>query len=162
MMRACSRSSRPRPRATGAGISQDESTGLIGPGAAYVFRHTGEARIQEARLTASNSNDGDRFGSSVALWGDALIVGAQSEDSAIGGVGAGEKNDDAYHSGAAYLFRRGASGWTETAYIKAPEPKVYEAFGASAAVYEDIIVIGAPVIDDISGPEFPGSVYIYQ
>ncbi len=42
---------------------------------------------QEAYLKASNTEANDRFGYSVALSGDTLVVGAFQEDSSAEGVG---------------------------------------------------------------------------
>ena len=60
---------------------------------------------QEAYLKASNSEAGDKFGASVALSGDALTVGAYSEDSNATGVDANQADNSANSSGAVYLFQ---------------------------------------------------------
>ena len=53
---------------------------------------------------ASNTGPGDEFGRAVALDGDALVVGAWSEDSGATGVGGNEADDSAAEAGAVYAF----------------------------------------------------------
>ena len=58
---------------------------------------------QQAYVKASNTGAGDRFGYSVAVDGDTVVVGARLEDSSSTGVGSAV-NDSASDSGAAYMF----------------------------------------------------------
>ncbi|MGE0762764.1 MAG: Calx-beta domain-containing protein [Bdellovibrionales bacterium] len=53
----------------------------VNSGAVYVYRRTGNTWVQSAYLKASNGKAGDLFGSSVAIDGDTLIVGAEEESS---------------------------------------------------------------------------------
>jgi hypothetical protein len=69
-----------------------------------VFRRTGTEWQQEAYLKASNTGAYDEFGSSVALWGDTLAVGAYLEDSGAQGMGGDQCNESALGSGAVYVF----------------------------------------------------------
>jgi hypothetical protein len=91
---------------------------------------------------ASNTGTDDEFGTSVAVWGDVLVVGAPSEDSCISNVN-GEPGDDACEeSGAVYVFRRDGSAWVQEAFLKVshaedPEPSDY--LGRSVAVWNDTI-----------------------
>ena len=48
-----------------------------GPGAAYVFRLHDGTWSEEQKLTAADGSDGDQFGSSVAIEGDVVVVGAR-------------------------------------------------------------------------------------
>jgi hypothetical protein len=58
------------------------------------------------RFLASNADEGDLFGQSVALSssGDLLLVGANGESSISSGLNGDEQNNDRGLSGAAYLF----------------------------------------------------------
>jgi hypothetical protein len=89
--------------AQGVDGNQDDNT-ATDSGAVYVFRRSGTAWLQEAYLKASNTGAGDIFGSSVALSGDTLAVGAYGEDSAAQGVGGNQDDDTASDSGAVYVF----------------------------------------------------------
>ncbi len=56
---------------------------------------------QQAYLKASNTGSGDRFGSSLAISGDTVVVGAPNEDSSATGVNGDQTNNLAPESGAA-------------------------------------------------------------
>src|SRR5439155_15553937 len=79
--------------------------------AAYVFIRNGTTWSQQAYLKASNTGVSDRFGHSVAVSGDTVVVGAYGEDSNATGVNGEQSNNCAGGSGAAYLFvRHGMAG----------------------------------------------------
>jgi hypothetical protein len=77
-------------------------------GAAYVFTRDGETWTQQADLKASNSSAKKSFGSSVAVSGDTLAVGAYFEESSTKGVDS-IADDKAKASGAAYIFNLSAA-----------------------------------------------------
>lgn len=112
-------------------------------GAAYVFTRTSGSWNQQAYLKASNAQSGDEFGSSVALSSDTLVVGASLEDSVASGVNGDQTNNSASGSGAAYVFTRSGTTWSQQAYLKASNPEVADNFGASVALSSDTVVIGA-------------------
>ncbi len=99
-------------------------------GAAYVFTRDGQGNwSQQAYLKASNTDRGDWFGCSVAISGDAIVVGA---------------SEKANRAGAAYVFTRDGQGnWSQQAYLKASNADVYDQFGDSVAISGDTIVVGA-------------------
>ncbi len=113
-------------------------------GAVYVFTHTGSSWTQQAYIKASNTGAGDQFGFSVALDGDTLAVGALVEDSNATGVGGNEADNSAAGSGAAYVFTRTGSTWTQQAYIKAFNTGGGDQFGISVALDGDTLAVGAP------------------
>ena len=132
--------------ATGVnGLQGDNSAGSSG--AAYVFVRAGGVWQQQAYLKPSNTGVGDQFGASVAMSGDTIVVGAPHEDSADAGVGADASDDSAPSAGAAYVFVRNGSSWTQQAYLKASNPDQDDAFGSSVGVFGDTIVVGAPQED---------------
>jgi hypothetical protein len=71
-------------------------------GAAYVFTRSNGIWSQQAFLKASNAEAGDWFGSSVALDGDTVVVGAPDEGSTATG---GQSNNDAIWAGAVYVWQ---------------------------------------------------------
>ena len=97
---------------------------------------------QQAYVKASNPAAGDRFGCAVAVSGDTVVVGANAEDSSSPGVN-GTPNESASNSGAAYVFVRSGSTWSQQAYLKASNPGVDDLFGTSVAVSGDTVVVGA-------------------
>ena len=87
----------------------------------------------------------DQFGTSVALVGDALAVGAPEEASSATGVDpvGGQGDDGAQYSGAVYVFVRHTVTWTQEAYIKASNTGVGDDFGHVVALTGDLLVVGA-------------------
>jgi hypothetical protein len=119
-------------------------------GAVYVFTRTGGVWSQEAYLKASNTDVGDIFGVSVALSGDTLVVGALGEDSAATGVNGNQADNNAFDSGAVYVFTRTGGVWSQEAYLKASNTDPGDRFGVSVALSGDTMAVGATGEDSIA------------
>lgn len=133
-----------REDSAATGVDGDESSnGAPGSGAAYVFARSGTAWMQEAYLKASASRDNNSFGLAVSLSGDKLVVGARNEDSPSTGVNASDLGFDAPDSGAAYMFLRQGSSWSQRMYLKASNTDPEDHFGSSVAISEGLIAVGA-------------------
>ncbi len=123
-------------------------------GAAYIFeRNEGGADNwgEVAKLVATDAQAGDLFGSSVAIVGDAVVVGAASDDAA--GPGAG----------AAYVFERGQGGadsWGEVKKLTASDAQAGDEFGWSVAVSGDTVVVGA--VSEDTGGDVAGATYVFE
>ncbi|HEU4328617.1 MAG TPA: hypothetical protein VFS21_36100 [Roseiflexaceae bacterium] len=113
-------------------------------GAAYVFVRSGTTWTQQAYLKASNRERGDFFGSSVAVSGDTVVVGANLEDSGATGVDGNQADNSSEDAGAAYVFVRSGTTWTQQAYLKASNTEAGDHFGSGVAVSGDTVVVGAP------------------
>jgi hypothetical protein len=113
-------------------------------GAVYVFKKSGSTWSQQAYIKASNAEEGDCFGSSVSLSGDTLAVGAPGEDSSAKGLNQDQSDNGASGSGAAYVFTRSASSWSQRAYIKASNTGMYDDFGRSVTLAGECLAVGAP------------------
>ncbi|CDT33958.1 Integrin alpha beta-propellor [Vibrio coralliirubri] len=153
-------------------------------GAVYIYRNLGSGWTQTAYLKASNADNGDRFGYSLALNNDGslLAVSAPTEDNSTTGilVDGSESSDSgtAFESGAVYLFDRTEEVWSQSAYVKASNTGQFDEFGRSIALSSDgltlavsaiaednaasgIITDGSEVID--TGTESAsGAVYIFN
>jgi len=112
-------------------------------GAAYVFVRSGTTWTQQAYVKASNTGAGDNFGGSVAVSGDMVVIGATGEGGNAAGVNGDEVDNSATYAGAAYVFVRSGTVWTQQAYLKASNPGVGDYFGNSVAVSGDTVVVGA-------------------
>jgi hypothetical protein len=112
-------------------------------GAAYIFIRSGATWSQQAYLKASNSEYNDRFGWSVGISNNTVVVGAFDESSNATGVNGNQTNNNAARSGAAYVFTRSGSTWSQQAYLKASNTGAGDWFGTSVAVEGDTIVVGA-------------------
>jgi hypothetical protein len=116
---------------------------LDSPGAAYVFTRSGASWTQQARLLASNRDDFDRFGESLAIAEDTIVVGASGEESATTGVNGNGSDNTAQSSGAAYVFVRSGLNWAQQAYLKASNTETGDLFGTSVAIFGNMIAVGA-------------------
>lgn len=126
------------------GIDGDQTNNSAADsGAAYVFTRVGGVWSQQAYLKASNTEGGDFFGVSVAISGDTLVVGAEREDSSASGIDGNQTDNSAANSGAAYVFTRNASVWTQQAYLKASNTGSGDNFGHSVAISGDAALVGA-------------------
>ncbi|WP_299456511.1 choice-of-anchor D domain-containing protein [uncultured Microscilla sp.] len=102
-------------------------------GATYVFERNLSTTVWEEKdkIVASDNISGDRFGYSVAIHKERLIVGAPFKN---GGAGK------------AYIFERlGGGGWEEKAAVtaQAGDQDSNDQFGFSVAIDNDIAVVGA-------------------
>ncbi len=130
-----------------AGVNGGEGNGSLNSGAVYLFVRGASGWSQQAYLKASHNGGGDLFGDALAIHEDSLVVGATSEDSDATGVDGDPFNNLLARSGAAYLFRRGGSTWSQRAYLKASNTGSNDRFGESVAVSEDVVVVGAYLED---------------
>ncbi|HLB50434.1 MAG TPA: hypothetical protein VJL59_25710 [Anaerolineales bacterium] len=133
--------------------SNQNDTSIPQAGAAYIFTRTGATWSQQAYIKASNTGraaasnnpgdfgDGDLFGFSLALSadGNTLAAGAIAEDSRASGINnlAFQNDDTAASSGAAYVFTRTGTNWTQQAYIKASNADAGDLFGYSVGLSGD-------------------------
>lgn len=129
----------------GAGVSYINSAS--GPGAAYVYTRNGTSWSEQAKLTASDASTLDQFGISVGIVGDTIVVGARGADGLVAG------------SGAAYVYTRSGTTWSEQAKLTASDGSLGDYFGFSVAVHGDTVAVGAYRDDD--GGSDSGSAYIY-
>ena len=140
-----------------SGESSNQTTVTNGPtasadnsaadaGAAYVFTRSGSTWTQQAYLKAPNAESNDSFGRAVSLSGNTLVVGASSEDSNQTSITNGPRasaDNSASDAGAAYVFTRSGSTWTQQAYLKAPNAESGDLFGWTVTVNGKTIVVGA-------------------
>jgi hypothetical protein len=126
------------------GINGDQTNNSLEcAGAAYVFIRNGNTWSQQAYLKASNTDLDDYFGRAVALAGDTLVVGAFLESSNATGIDGNQTNNDAFHAGAAYVFVRSDTTWSQQAYLKASNTNAEDLFGYSVAVWGNTVAVGA-------------------
>ncbi len=122
-------------------------------GSVYVFVRDGTTWTHQAYLKAPNNSitSRARFGESIAIEGDTIVVGAKDEGSASTTIINGDDlssttattNDSTNFNGAAYVFTRDGTTWTHQAYLKAPNHSNSDYFGKSVAISDDTIVVGA-------------------
>jgi hypothetical protein len=112
----------PHESSAARGINGNASdNSLYNSGAAYVFVRRGDAWMQQAYIKASNTEQRDLFGMTVALSadGNTLAVSAPWERSAATGVNGNQNDDSLPQAGAVYVFTRSGDSWSQQAYVKA-------------------------------------------
>jgi nucleoside-specific outer membrane channel protein Tsx len=119
----------------GSSVSISGNTAVVGAGdhadhagRAYVFTKTPSGWKQTAELKGSDTTAGDYFGWSVAISGEAIVVGAYGH---------------ANNAGRAYVFAETPKGWTQTAELKSADILPGDQFGSSVAISGPTMVVGA-------------------
>jgi uncharacterized protein (TIGR03437 family) len=124
----------------------DTVSGSRARGSAYVFVRNGAVWDFVQRLYAPDGAFGDRFGHSVALSGNTIVVGAPFKSF-----------PDSPHAGTAYIFIRTLNGeWKHTNYF-ATSPFNNQQVGYSVAIHNDLLAIGIP-----GGVSEAGYVVVYR
>jgi len=125
----------------------------FGEGSVYVFTRGGGSFAQQQKIPAPGLGGLPRFGTSVALSGESLVVGAPNDT---------HGNADELARGAAYVFVRAGTTWTQQARLVAGD-QVGDEFGASVAVSGDTVIVGAPLNDTPAGSAAAnqGAAYVF-
>ncbi|ADQ91338.1 hypothetical protein BpV2_171 [Bathycoccus sp. RCC1105 virus BpV2] len=112
-------------------------------GSAYVFKRDETTGVwsEKQEITASDAVTNDFFGVSVSLSGDYAIIGAHAKNSS---------------RGAAYIFKRTGTMWTEQDTFTANDVAASDAFGWTVGISGDYAIIGA------RGNDGSGSAYIFK
>ncbi len=125
-------------------------------GAAYIYErnHGGieDSWGEVVKLVASDPDQLDRFGRSVAIDGSTVVAGAYHDD------------DSGIDAGAAYLFERnngGADSWGQVRKLTASDATELDNFGSSVALDDSTVVVGAPM-RDMDGTFQVGAVYVFE
>ncbi len=121
---------------------------MTGTGKVYVLRYVNNQWAQEEIVTADDPATGDRFGISVAVSNDILLVGANRDD------------DDGTESGSAYVFRyQGIDGWVQEQKLTASDGQANAGFGWAVSLSNSAALIGAN--KDLA-PFGAGAAYVFR
>jgi MYXO-CTERM domain-containing protein len=93
---------------------------------AYVFHREGTTWTQEAKLSPTDAAKGSAFGNKVSLSGDRAVIASV---------------DAHAPAGAAYVFARTGTTWTQEMLLSAKDAPMY--FGAAAGISGNGAVVGA-------------------
>jgi hypothetical protein len=131
-------------------------------GSVYIYKQNG-INIWDfhQKLTADDQEDYDRFGWSVAIDGDYIIIGAYREDE-----DASELNSLS-NAGAAYIFEKDGSGnFIQVEKLVASDRAIDDEFGWSVAISGTTAIVGARAEDhNVAGASYmysAGSAYIFN
>ena len=158
---------------TTSNSSTSSYKGGSGSGAVYMFRLTENGWQEDTHVKASNTQESDAFGTSIALStdGNIMAVGAIGEDSNATGVNGDQSSNACYYfnepnyvidpeckdagkyairgfltNGAAYVFKRTDNVWVQEAYLKPSSTFITTLFGSSVDLSGDgnTLVVGTP------------------
>jgi hypothetical protein len=122
-------------------------------GAAYVFGYdqaTG-AWDQDNKLTANDAAYFALFGWSVATNNELIAIGAPYWSA----------TSKLPYTGSVYLFSYQAGTWVQLATLTEDAPVSGDLFGWSLAMANDLLVVGAPMVD-LAGGMDAGAVYVFR
>jgi FG-GAP repeat len=122
-----------------------------GQGALYVLTRSGGAWSHQARIKADNAENGDSLGYSMAISddGNTIAAGAADEDCLIPGInpaGCDKDQPQDHSAGAAYVFVRNGTTWTQQVFLKSSNPAHEDWFGVRIAISGDgnTVAVAAP------------------
>ncbi|PPK88125.1 putative secreted protein (Por secretion system target) [Neolewinella xylanilytica] len=116
------------------GAPQDINGGKV-TGAAYVYHRAPTGWQLVGKVVPGDAKDGDRFGTSVIIRGQYVVVGAPDHD-------AGGKN-----AGAVYGFALSGKNLFQVAKVVAADRAAGDQFGESLAATYDRLFVGASGVD---------------
>ncbi len=166
------------------GVNGNQNDNSVdGSGAAYVFVRNGSNWVQQAYLKASNPAMSAEFGHAVAVSadGNTIVVSAFWEPSNATGVNGNQADASIPQAGAAYVFTRRGTTWSQQAYLKASNTGEAgtadtfadgDQFGFSVAISDDgnTIAVGAHSEDSAginnnqadNSMQLAGAVYVFN
>ena len=107
-------------------IAQDDRTG-----AAYAFRREGESWVQHSKIRPADIDEGDTFGSRIALQGNQMLISAP-----FGSDGEGRVYS--------FTYREDSDPWEEMGQLQAPALSDQTMFGTDIAIGDGFSLVGAP------------------
>ncbi len=132
------------------GAYQDDYTGLNNCGSVYIYEKPTDGWVSTSdydyKKTAFDKEAEDKFGRSVAIDGNTLVVGAYG------------KNSDA---GVAYVFEYDGSAWNSVGKLIPTDADAGDLFGISADIKGDAIIIGA-YENNYGSVTKSGSAYVFN
>ncbi|MBV9958065.1 MAG: VCBS repeat-containing protein, partial [Acidobacteria bacterium] len=132
------------------GVFGDNTDAGFDTGSVYVYARSGTTWTQQAFLTANDAQPFDFFGTSVAISGNTIAIGAYGCD-----------GPSTFETGAAYVFQRSGTTWSRVAKLVATDGKSDDKLGWSIAINGNNIVAGAYYYD-LPNRQNTGAAYLFQ
>ncbi|MEY3229949.1 MAG: hypothetical protein RL689_36 [Planctomycetota bacterium] len=115
------------------GAPDDDVGSNVDQGSAYVFTRSGSTWTERAHLTDFAGSTSDKFGRSVAISGETVMVGTPWYD-----VGSN------VNQGVVHVFNGSGATWTIQQWLAGFGGGPDDEFGAAIAIDGDVAIIGAP------------------
>lgn len=129
--------------------AQWDDAPLDNAGSVYVFVRGADASAwtEEVKLTYASPTSDTRFGASVAIDGDRIVVGCPGDGAA------------AFHAGGVFVYRRAVGGWAEEGHLTGSGASSNDLMGEVVAIDGTTIAAGAS-LDGVSASD-EGTVYVW-
>ncbi|MCI0391248.1 MAG: FG-GAP repeat protein [Acidobacteria bacterium] len=148
-------------REFGASVAISGETAVVGTplydgpagavqGLVDVFVRSGGVWTEQQKLLASDTAVHDRFGWSVAISGETVVVGAPFDADSAGP-----------NQGSVYVFVRSGGVWNEQQKLLASDAAAGDRFGNSVSISGETVVVGAPLDDELPAGVDQGSAYVF-
>jgi FG-GAP repeat len=125
----------------------EADVGAFTSGAAYVYRHSAGTWTEEAKLSASDTDDTDNYGWSADVSGDLVVVGARRDTAPL------------VESGSVYVYQDAGGAWNEVAKVTA-SGVAGDQLGSSLAIDAGSVIAGAVQADTTAGAN-SGAAYAF-
>ncbi len=115
----------------------------VDSGSAYVFLRQGTNWVEEAKLIADDAGVSDRFGWSLAIQDDIVVVGATQFRKP--------------GPGAVFIFQSSGTSWRQLAKLRPGDAATGDQFGYGVAIDGNVVIGVAPDKDN-----FRGAAYVFR
>jgi len=117
------------------GAPSDDDRGTDS-GSAYLFSRSGTTWTQQQKVTAPKGKAQDNLGDDVALDGGYALLGAPGDD------------DRGSSAGAAYVYSRSGTTWSQQRKLTSTSGKAQDQLGKRVALSGRVAILGAPGDDE--------------
>ena len=132
------------------GSNGESRNGLSNTGSAHLFERDLNGKwLPVQAFRASSPEAGGRLGRDVSLWHNLVVAGAPGHDSVAG------------LKGAAYVFEKNATSWSQAAKLSPSDGAIHDYFGQSVSARTNQVLVGAHMADP-GGVSAAGAAYIFE
>ncbi|MBC7850439.1 MAG: FG-GAP repeat protein [Chitinophagaceae bacterium] len=124
-----------------------EIGGNIQVGAVYIFKRVNERWNHQKTILSPNNQEGDRFGSSVAIHKNWIIIGSRG-------------HHEASHGGKAYAYLQFVDNWLQQATLIPTDIQYLDNYGGSVDIWGEYVIVGAD--QETSNGSRKGSAYVFK
>ncbi|KAJ5069314.1 hypothetical protein M0811_11657 [Anaeramoeba ignava] len=123
-------------------------SGHLGQGKSYVFKKT--TSWSQMQILTSTGSPNDKFGSSIAISSDYVVIGAYN---ALSGANVSQ--------GKVYLYKNNSGTWSYDVELFSNDSKDHDFFGYSVGINGDVIAVGAPNAQ-VGTQSYQGKAYVFR
>ncbi|MBO0858943.1 MAG: PxKF domain-containing protein [Chloracidobacterium sp.] len=126
------------------GAPFDDGAAGVDQGSAYVFSRSGGVWGQRQKLESPAPEEEGKFGISVAISAETVVIGSSGADGAAG-----------LNQGSAYVFARSGGVWSQQQKLEASDAEAGDQFGFSVGISGGTVVVGSTFGNS------PSSAYVF-